>query len=74
MLVTIIYNIDFTDEAGGLKNDIINEWSNANVNMMGIRDSVNGAKYQVQVDGGVVYTGATVGDNNTIINSIKERL
>ena len=74
MLVTIIYNIDFRDEAGSLKNDILEEWSDTSVNMMGIRDALNGATYQVQLDGGVVYTGTTVGDNNTIINSIKERL
>ena len=74
MLVTIIYNTEFRDNAGSLKSDILEEWSDASVNMMGIRDSLSGATYQVQLDGGVVYTGTTVGDNSTIINTIKERL
>ena len=74
MLVTVIYNTDFRDEAGNLKNDILEEWSDASINMMGIRDAINGATYQVQLNGGVVYTGTTVGNSNTIINTIKERL
>ena len=74
MLVTIIYNIEFRNEAGSLKNDILEEWSNASVNMMGIRDSISGATYQIQHEGGIVYRGTTAGDNTTIINSIRERL
>ena len=74
MLITIIYNTDFRNEAGSLKNDILEEWSDASVNMMGIRDALNGATYQVQHDGGVVYRGTTAGNNTTIINSIKARL
>ena len=41
---------------------------------MGIRGMLNNAKYQVQLDGGIVYTGLSAGDNTTIINLIKERL
>ena len=74
MLVTIIYNTDYRDEANSLKLDIINEWSDASVNMMGINDTINNAKYQIQLDGSVVYTGVNTTDNTTIINSIKERL
>ncbi len=74
MLVTIIYNTDYRDEANSLKLDIINEWSDASVNMMGIRDAINNARYQIQLDGSVVYTGVNTTDNTTIINSIKERL
>jgi hypothetical protein len=74
MLITIIYNTEFRDEAGSLKNDILEEWSDTSVNMMGIRDSISGATYQVQHEGGIVYRGTTVGDNTTIINSIKARL
>ena len=74
MLVTIIYNTDYRDEANSLKLDIINEWSDANVNMMGIRDAINNARYQVQLDGAVVYSGQTAVDNTTVINSIKDRL
>ena len=74
MLVTIIYNTDYRDEANSLKLDIINEWSDASVNMMGINDTINKAKYQIQLDGSVVYSGVNTTDNTTIINSIKERL
>ena len=41
MLVTIIYNTDFRSEANSLKTEVINEWSNVSVNMMGIRDAIN---------------------------------
>lgn len=74
MLVTIIYNTDFRSEANSLKTEVINEWSDASVNMMGIRDAINNARYQVQLDGAVVYSGQTVVDNITVINSIKDRL
>jgi len=74
MLVTIIYNTDYRDEANSLKLDIINEWSDASVNMMGIRDAINNARYQIQLDGSVVYSGVNTTDNTTIINSIKDRL
>ena len=74
MLVTIIYNMDYRSEANSLKSDIIEEWSDASVNMMGINDTINNAKYQIQLDGSVVYSGVNTTDNTTIINSIKERL
>ena len=74
MLVTIIYNTDFRSEAKSLKTEVINEWSYASVNMMGIRDAINNAKYQIQLDGAVVYSGQTAVDNTTVINSIKDRL
>ena len=74
MLVTIIYNTDYRDEANSLKSDVINEWSDVSVNMMGIRDAINNARYQIQLDGTVVYSGQTAVDNTTVINSIKDRL
>ena len=74
MLVTIIYNTDFRTEANSLKSEIINEWSDASVNMMGINDAINNAKYQIQLDGAVVYSGQTAVDNTTVINNIKDRL
>ena len=74
MLVTIIYNIDYRDEANSLKSDVINEWSDVSVNMMGIRDAINNARYQIQLDGAVVYSGQSAGNNSTIINNIKELL
>ena len=74
MLVTIIYHTDYRDEAKSLRNDIIAEWSDADTNMMGVTSPINLAKYQVQLDGSVVYSGVNTTDNTTIINSIKERL
>ena len=74
MLVTIIYNTDYRTEARALKEDIVNEWSDASVNMMGIKDAINNAKYQIQLDGAIVYSGQTAVDNTTVINNIKDRL
>ena len=74
MLVTIIYNTDYRDEANSLKSDVLDEWSDANVNMMGIRDSINNATYQIQLDGAIVYSGQSAENNTTIINNIKELL
>ena len=74
MIVTIIYNTDFRDNAGSLKAAVMAEWSDASVNMLGIRDTLNGAKYQIQHDGGIVYSSTITTNNTTIINSIKERL
>ena len=74
MLVTIIYNTDYRDEANSLKSDVLDEWSDANVNMMGIRDAINNARYQIQLYGAVVYSGQSAGNNSTIINNIKELL
>ena len=74
MLVTIIYNVDFRDEANSLKAEVVSEWSDVSINMMGINDTINDAKYQIQLNGGIVYTGVEATDNTTIINSIKDRL
>ena len=74
MLVTIIYNVDFRDEANSLKAEVVSEWSDVSINMMGINDTINDAKYQIQLNGGVVYTGVEATDNTTILNSIKDRL
>ena len=38
------------------------------------RDAINNARYQIQLDGSVVYSGVNTTDNTTIINNIKERL
>ena len=45
-----------------------------NLNKMGVNDSLVGARYQVQLNGSVVYRGQVPTDSTTIINSIKERL
>ncbi len=74
MLVTIIYNMNFGTEAASLKSDILQEWPDCNVNKMGINNTLFGCKYQVQLEGNVVYTNQEPTDNATIINSIKERL
>ena len=74
MLVTIIYNTDFRVQADTLKADILQEWPDCSVNKIGVKDNLVGAKYQVQLDGNIVYTGKEPIDNTTIINSIKERL
>ena len=74
MLVTKIYNTDYRTEAGSLKGAVLEERSDASVNMLGIRYAINNATYQVQLDGSIVYTGRTAGNNTTIINSIKARL
>ena len=74
MLITIIYNTDYRAEANSLKSDVLSEWSDTSVNMMGIKDAINNAKYQIQLDGAVVYSGQTAVDNTTIINNIKDRL
>ena len=74
MLVTIIYNIEFRSAANSLKSAVLAEWSDADINLMGIRDKINKAKYQIQLDGSVVYSGVNTTDNATIINLITERL
>ena len=74
MLVTIIYNTHFRNEAATLKGDILQEWPDCKVNKMGVKDSLSGAKYQIQLDGNILYRGETPTDSTTIINSIKERL
>ena len=74
MLVTIIYNTEYSSEATSLKNDILEEWSDCKINKMGINGAINNATYQVQLNGSIVYTGRAAGNNTTIINSIKTRL
>ena len=74
MLVTIIYNTDYSNEATNLKTDILNEWSECKINKLGITNTINNAKYQIQFNGSIIYTGTRPGDNTTIINLIKERL
>ena len=74
MLVTIIYNTEYSSEAASLKGAILEEWSDCKINKIGVRDSLVGARYQVQLDGSVIYRGQTSTDNTTIINSIRERL
>jgi len=74
MLVTIIYNTEFRAEAGSLRGALLEEWSDVKINKIGINNTINNAKYQIQLDGSIVYTGTRPVDNDTIINSIKERL
>jgi|TARA_R110001592_G_scaffold195644_1_gene443308 hypothetical protein len=74
MLVTIIYNTEFGAAAGSLKGALLEEWSDVKINKMGINGAISNAKYQIQLNGSVVYSGKIPVDNTTIINSIKERL
>ena len=74
MLVTIIYNTDFGEQAASLKGDVQLEWADCSVNKIGVKDNLVGAKYQVQLDGNIVYTGKEPIDNTTIIDLIKERV
>ena len=66
--------MEYAGEAASLKNDILEEWSDCKINKMGINNAINNATYQVQLDGSIVYTARSAGDNTTIINSIRERL
>ena len=50
MLVTIIYNTDYSNEATNLKTDILNEWSECKINKLGITNTINNAKYQILHD------------------------
>ena len=74
MLIVIVYSEGFESNAKSLRAAVKEKWDDASVNMMGIKDSINKAKYQIQLDGSVVYSGVNTIDNTTIINSIKERL
>ena len=74
MLVTIIYNISFRDEAGSLDTAIKERWDDAETNLLGIRDELGGARYQVQLNGTIVYRGDTPGSNSEILNLIQNGL
>ncbi len=74
MLVTIIYNISFRDEAGSLDTAIKERWDDAETNLLGIRDQLGGARYQVQLNGTIVYRGDTPGSNSEILNLIQNGL
>ncbi len=74
MVVTILYNTDYSSQASSLKNAIKDRWSNASVNMIGLNDNIGGAKYQVQLFGDIVSRTDAPVDNTTIINLIDERL
>ena len=66
--------MEYAGEATSLRNAILEEWSDCKINKMGINGAINNATYQVQLDGSIVYTARSAGDNTTIINSIKTRL
>ena len=74
MLVTIIYNIDFRSDAYSLKKRILEEWDDANINLLGIRDTLNNAKYQVQFNGSIIYSSRIVTNNDSIISLIENIL
>ena len=74
MLVTIIYNISFRDEAGSLDTAIKERWNDAQTNLMGVRDNIGGAQYQVQLNGAIIYRGNIPGSNSEILSLIEDGL
>ena len=74
MVVNILYHTDYSSQASSLKIAIKENWSDASVNLIGLRDNIGGAKYQVQLFGDIVSRSNSPVDNTTIINLIKERL
>ena len=74
MLVTIIYNISFRDEAGALDTAIKERWNDAQTNLMGVRDDIGGVRYQVQLNGAIIYRGDTPGSNSEILSLIEDGL
>jgi hypothetical protein len=74
VLVTIIYNIDFRSNAYSLKESILDEWDDADINLLGINNTLNNAKYQVQFNGSIIYSSRTVTSNASIISLIEDIL
>ena len=74
MLVTIIYNIDFRSNAYSLKESILDEWDDADINLLGINNTLNNAKYQVQFNGNIIYSSRIVTCNASIISLIEDIL
>ena len=74
MLVTIIYNISFRDEAGSLDTAIKERWNDAQTNLMGVRDDIGGVRYQLQLNGAIIYRGDTPGSNSEILSLIEDGL
>ena len=74
MVVTIVYNEQFSAEAHSLKKAVKDEWSNASVNMMRTPDTFNGVKYQVQLHSEVIHKSNNPASNSDIINLIEEKL
>ncbi len=74
MVITIIYNEEFSVEADSLKIAVKNEWDDASVNMMKIPDTFNGVKYQIQLHSDVVHKSNNPASNSAIISLIQERL
>ena len=75
MLIVIAYSESFTGNAKALSEAIKNKWSDAQVNLIGVRGKHDTfSKYQVQLERDVVYNKESVTDNSTIIDLIEERL
>ena len=75
MLIVIVYSEQFTDNAKSLSDAVKQEWSDANVNLMGtFGKSESFSRYQVQIDRDVIYHSDSITDNTTIINLIKENI
>ena len=74
MEIIVVYHTDFKIEALLLKKDLREKWSDASINMIGIRDDIGGGKYQIQLGQSIVTKSTTPINNTTVINLIEERL
>ena len=74
MEIIVVYHTDFKNEALLLKKDLREKWSDASINMIGNRDHIGGAKYQIQLGQSIVTKSTTPINNTTVINLIEERL
>ena len=70
MLVVIIYARDYESNAKSLKSAILEEWSDAKVNLIGTLKTL----YQIQLGKEIIYSDDSTETNTNIINAIKERL
>ena len=71
MLVVIAYSEAFTGNAKALSEAIKDKWSDAKVNLIGVRGKHETfSKYQVQLERAIVYNKESVTDNNSIIDLI----
>ena len=70
MLVVIIYARGYESNAKSLKSAILEEWTDAKVNLIGTSKTL----YQIQLGKEIIYSDDSTETNTNIINAIKERL
>ena len=77
MLVTIAYGPDYETNAKELGAAVLAEWTNADLNYVGLSSPEYAEKYQVQLEKDIVYSKKSDAAAETaanIITKIKERL